>query len=43
MVATQVLAKVEAGRLAKAVEGYVAGVYQIALASQTEAKNENGP
>lgn len=36
--ATQILAKVEAGRLQKAVEGLVSGAYSITLASQTEAE-----
>lgn len=38
MVTTQILAKVEAGRLQKAVEGLVNGTYAITLASQTEAE-----
>src|SRR5262245_61298597 len=38
MVATQILAKVEASRLQKAVEGLVSGAYAITLASQTEAE-----
>ena len=36
--ATQILAKVEAGRLQKAVEGLVSGAYTITLASQTEVE-----
>ena len=36
--ATQILAKVEAGRLQKAVEGLVNGAYAITLASQTAAE-----
>jgi len=36
MVATQILAMVEKGRLQKAVEGFVRGAYTIALASQAE-------
>jgi len=38
MVATQILAKVEASRLQKAVEGLVSGAYSITLAQQTEAE-----
>ena len=38
MVATQVLAKVEAGRLQKGVEGLTAGLYTISIASQTEVE-----
>lgn len=38
MVATHVLAKVETGRLQKAVEGLVAGAYTIVPTSQTEAE-----
>src|SRR5713101_4674144 len=38
MIATQILAKVEKGRLQKAVEGLVSGAYTITLASQTEAE-----
>jgi hypothetical protein len=38
MIATQILAKVEAGRLQKAVEGLVNGVYTIILASQSDAE-----
>src|SRR5215207_95540 len=38
MVATQVLAKVEASRLQKAVEGLVSGAYAITVAQQTEAE-----
>lgn len=34
MVSQSILAKVEAGRLQKAVEGYVQGAYTITLASQ---------
>jgi predicted nucleic acid-binding Zn finger protein len=36
MVATQVLAKVEAGRLQKAVEGLVSGSYAITVTQQSE-------
>jgi len=36
MVATQILAKVEAGRLQKAVEGLVSGAYAITVAQQDE-------
>jgi len=36
MVATQVLAKVEAGRLQKGVEGLTAGTYSITMTRQTE-------
>jgi hypothetical protein len=32
MIATQILAKVEAGRLQKAVEGLVSGAYQVKVA-----------
>jgi hypothetical protein len=38
MIATTVLAKVEAGRLQKAVEGLVSGAYTITLASQSDAE-----
>jgi hypothetical protein len=38
MIATQVLAKVEAQRLQKAVEGLVNGAYAITLASQSETE-----
>jgi predicted nucleic acid-binding Zn finger protein len=38
MVATGILAKVEANRLQKAVEGLVSGAYTITLASQSEAE-----
>jgi len=38
MVAAQVLAKVEAGRLAKAVEGLVAGAYYITVTEQGEGE-----
>jgi SWIM zinc finger len=38
MVATQILAKVEAGRLQKAVEGLVSGAYAITVAQQTETE-----
>jgi hypothetical protein len=38
MIATQVLAKVEAQRLQKAVEGLVSGAYAITLASQSETE-----
>jgi uncharacterized Zn finger protein len=38
MVATQILAKVEASRLQKAVEGLVSGAYAITLARQSEAE-----
>src|SRR5262245_28774452 len=38
MVVTQVLEKVEAGRLQKAVEGLVSGAYTITLASQSETE-----
>jgi len=38
MVTQSILATVEKGRLAKAVEGYTAGAYTITLASQTEAE-----
>ena len=36
MIATQILATVEAGRLQKAVEGLVKNAYVITLVSQTE-------
>lgn len=36
MIAMQILAAVEAGRLQKAVDGLVKGAYAITLASQTE-------
>ncbi|MGH7965430.1 MAG: SWIM zinc finger family protein [Candidatus Binatia bacterium] len=38
MVATQVLAKVEAGRLQKAVEGLVSGAYTMTVTEQGEAE-----
>jgi hypothetical protein len=38
MIATQILAKVGAGRLQKAVEGLVSNAYAITLASQTETE-----
>jgi uncharacterized Zn finger protein len=38
MVATQILAKVEASRLQKAVEGLMSGAYQVKVAQQTEAE-----
>jgi len=38
MVTTRVVAKVEPGRLQKAVEGLVAGAYRIVPTSQTEAE-----
>src|SRR5215470_8698490 len=38
MIATTVLTKVEPGRLAKAVEGFVAGAYTIVPSSQTETE-----
>ena len=38
MIATHTLAKVEAGRLQKAVDGFVSGAYRITLASQTDAE-----
>ncbi len=38
MIATQVLAKVEAGRLQKAVEGFVAGSYTIAVTGRSETE-----
>lgn len=38
MVATQVLAKVEAGRLQKAVEGLVSGTYAITVTEQGAAE-----
>jgi hypothetical protein len=38
MIATQMLAKVEAGRLQKAVEGFVSGAYIITLTSQSETE-----
>jgi hypothetical protein len=38
MIATQVLATVEAQRLQKAVEGLVSGAYAITLASQSDAE-----
>ena len=36
MIATQILATVETGRLQKAVEGFVKGSYTIMIASQTD-------
>ena len=38
MVATQILATVEKGRLQKAVEGLVSGAYRITVAQQSEAE-----
>lgn len=38
MVTTTILAKVEAGRLQKAVEGVVSGAYRITVAQQTETE-----
>src|SRR5262245_25208323 len=38
MLTQSVLAKVEPGRLAKAVEGYTAGAYTITLTGQSEAE-----
>jgi hypothetical protein len=38
MVATQILAKVEPGRLQKAVEGFVSGAYAITVTEQGEAE-----
>jgi hypothetical protein len=38
MIATQILATVEAGRLQKAVEGLVSGAYTITVASQSETE-----
>jgi len=38
MVATQVLAKVEAGRLGKAVEGLVSGAYKVTVTEQGETE-----
>jgi uncharacterized Zn finger protein len=38
MIATQILATVEKGRLQKAVEGLVSGAYVITLTDQTEAE-----
>jgi len=38
MIATTILAKVEAGRLQKAVEGLVSGVYRITLTGQVEGE-----
>jgi hypothetical protein len=36
MVTTQILSKVEAGRLQKAVEGLVSGAYQVTLTSAND-------
>jgi len=38
MVATTILATVEKGRLAKAVDGYTSGAYTITLASQSDTE-----
>ena len=38
MIATQILAKVEAGRLQKAVEGLVSGSYTITVTGQSETE-----
>jgi len=38
MLTTTILAKVEKGRLQKAVEGLVSGSYQVKVAQQTEAE-----